>query len=172
MKTRYQTAAGVVDVALVERDGTLAAHIDERELVVDAFHIDERRVTLRIGIGSDAVTVTVAYTVQDGAVVCGVKGRSWTFRQDRGQPCVDSETSQGEAADLVAGMPGKVLEVLVTSGDRVQAGTALVVLEAMKMETTLRASCDACVGEVLVEEGSMVGPGQMLLRLSSLPADS
>jgi biotin carboxyl carrier protein len=68
-------------------------------------------------------------------------------------------------------MPGQVLKVLVTVGQQVSAGAALVVLEAMKMEQTLRASTDGVVEAVLVKPGNVVAPGDTLVEIKALTTD-
>jgi propionyl-CoA carboxylase alpha chain len=65
-----------------------------------------------------------------------------------------------------APMPGQVLKILVRAGQRVSAGDALVILEAMKMEQTLRALMDGVVETVLVKEGDVVAPGDALVRIA------
>jgi biotin carboxyl carrier protein len=62
-------------------------------------------------------------------------------------------------------MPGKVLEVLVRSGERVEAGDGLLLLEAMKMESRLTAEGAGTVAEVRVAAGDMVIGGQVLILL-------
>ena len=76
------------------------------------------------------------------------------------------------AAQIIAPMPGKVLKVMVRDGDLVEAGQALVVIEAMKMETMLAAESAAMVKHVRVEEGQMVDHGAVLIELSPSPASS
>jgi propionyl-CoA carboxylase alpha chain len=66
------------------------------------------------------------------------------------------------AGSLVAPMPGTVIRVEVATGDEVKAGDTLVVLEAMKMEHSVRASADGTVGEILVTAGQQVEPGTVL----------
>src|SRR5258708_10970711 len=60
------------------------------------------------------------------------------------------------AAEITAPMPGKRLKVLVHDGDLVEAGQALVVIEAMKMETTLDPQSAAVVEQVPVAEEARV----------------
>jgi acetyl/propionyl-CoA carboxylase alpha subunit len=71
----------------------------------------------------------------------------------------------GERSSLTAPMPGTVISVLVTEGDRVQARQTLCVLEAMKMETPLASPYDAVVRSVLVAEGDRVAGGATLIEL-------
>jgi acetyl/propionyl-CoA carboxylase alpha subunit len=66
---------------------------------------------------------------------------------------------------LRAPMPGLVLRVQVTAGQRVPAGAGLVVLEAMKMENELKAPAAAVIKAVRVQPGAAVEKGQVLLEL-------
>jgi len=62
-------------------------------------------------------------------------------------------------------MPGTVIKLLVAEGDSVRARQALLVLEAMKMETPLSSPYDAVVRAVHVAEGDRVAGGAILLEL-------
>jgi pyruvate carboxylase subunit B len=68
-------------------------------------------------------------------------------------------------APLVAPMPGLVVRVAVAVGDAVQAGQALVVMEAMKMENELRSSATGTVKAVLAAPGTAVEKGAVLVEL-------
>jgi biotin carboxyl carrier protein len=76
------------------------------------------------------------------------------------------------AHEITAPMPGKVLKVLVRDGDLVETGQPMVVIEAMKMETTLAAESAAMVKRVRVEEGQTVDHGAVLIELSPPPVSS
>ena len=62
-------------------------------------------------------------------------------------------------------MPGQVLKILVEAGQAVRKGEALLVLEAMKMEHTLRAALDGVVEAILVKPGAVVAPGEVLIHV-------
>jgi biotin carboxyl carrier protein len=68
-------------------------------------------------------------------------------------------------APLVAPMPGLIVRVNVADGDVVQAGQGLVVMEAMKMENELRSPAAGTVKRVLVQPGTAVEKGAMLVEL-------
>ncbi len=76
----------------------------------------------------------------------------------------DHAGARGESG-VTAPMPGTVIKVLVAPGDHVQARQALLVLEAMKMETPLTAPYDAVVRTVNVAEGDRVAGGAVLVEL-------
>jgi biotin carboxyl carrier protein len=59
-------------------------------------------------------------------------------------------------------MPGRVVRVLVKSGDQVKARQPVVVVEAMKMENELRALHDGTVSDVAVRDGQPVEAGTLL----------
>lgn len=69
----------------------------------------------------------------------------------------------GFRPDLVAPMPGTILEVLVQPGERVTRGQKLLTLEAMKMRNAIKAPYDAVVAQVLVNPGQTVRYGDVLV---------
>lgn len=77
-------------------------------------------------------------------------------------PSSESAVSVGFPAPLA----GNVFKVLVKAGDPVAAGQVVIILEAMKMETEVRATSAGVVRDVLVREGDAVKVGESLMMLS------
>ena len=78
------------------------------------------------------------------------------------------ESLKGQGAlggidNLAAGMPGKIVKVLVKVGDKVSANQTILVMEAMKMENDMKAPQDVTVKEVRVKEGQSVEAGSILV---------
>ncbi|MBX7074212.1 MAG: pyruvate carboxylase [Pirellulales bacterium] len=67
--------------------------------------------------------------------------------------------------EIGAPMPGMVVKVNVSEGDSIAKGQKLLTLEAMKMQTNLAAERDGKVGEVLVQAGTQVETGDLVIRL-------
>jgi biotin carboxyl carrier protein len=65
-----------------------------------------------------------------------------------------------------APLPGLILQVKVKEGDAVQAGQAIVVMEAMKMENVVPSPHNGTVRKVLVKEGDSVAEGDVLLEVA------
>lgn len=68
---------------------------------------------------------------------------------------------------ILAPMPGLVVEMKVSTGDRIAAGQAVVVVEAMKMQNELSAAAPGIVSEVHVKKGDAVASGQLLVTLAA-----
>lgn len=75
------------------------------------------------------------------------------------------KAAAGDANQIGASMPGMVVSVSVQPGDKVAQGQKLLLLEAMKMQTTVVAEKAGEVTEVLVNAGSQVEAGDLLLVL-------
>ena len=69
------------------------------------------------------------------------------------------------STEILAPMPGKVAKILVNVGDKVAEDDELVMLEAMKMENPIFATCDGTVQEIKVKEGESVSADQILVIL-------
>jgi biotin carboxyl carrier protein len=74
-----------------------------------------------------------------------------------------------EEQEIRSLMPGRVLEVRVAQGDRVEAGQVLIVLEAMKMQNEIRASTEGTVARCAVSAGDAVEGRALLLVVLSSP---
>ncbi len=79
-------------------------------------------------------------------------------------PIPKSATEQGSASSP---MPGVVLKILVSVGQQVNAGDSLLILEAMKMEQTIRAAADGVVESIKVQTGQVVSPGDVLIQVKT-----
>ena len=77
----------------------------------------------------------------------------------------DPDDRGGVAGECRAPLPGAVTKVLVALGDTVAEGEGLVVLEAMKMEHTLRAAGTGTVRRIVTEPGQQVDVGDLLVEL-------
>ena len=75
------------------------------------------------------------------------------------------KADDGDPNQVGAPMPGMIASVPVQAGQRVRAGDVLLSIEAMKMETQLRAERDASVAEVCVRPGDTVEAHELLIRL-------
>ena len=66
---------------------------------------------------------------------------------------------------LVAPMPGKILKIMNKKGAKVKAGDTLIILEAMKMEHTIKASDQGIISDLFVKVGDQVENGSLLMKI-------
>jgi biotin carboxyl carrier protein len=64
-------------------------------------------------------------------------------------------------------MPGKVIKILVSENMEVKQGDPLIVVEAMKMQSTYTAAQDAIVEKIHIEEGDSVVRDQLLITFKT-----
>ncbi len=79
--------------------------------------------------------------------------------------------SSGNKDSVSAPMPGKIIKVLADVGTKVDTGQVLVIMDAMKMEYTLKADRAVTVSEVLVKVGSQVRLGETLVKFQESSED-
>ena len=75
---------------------------------------------------------------------------------------VDPNTSSIEGG-LLAPMPGKISEVLIKKDQKVKAGQSLMIIEAMKMEQTIKSPNAGKISKIMVKKGQQVENGESLL---------
>lgn len=139
--------------------GAVAVKVDGRDIVAEVQLVPGGFV-LRIG---SAVYDVVAYGNDTNVALAS--------REMRADVAVEADRGHGRRAarsskELRAPMPGRIVKVLVKAGDPVDAGTPLVVMEAMKMENELRAAGEGSVAEVRVAEGQTVEGNAVLVTFA------
>ncbi len=81
------------------------------------------------------------------------------------RPALSAPVSNGSGEPVPAQIAGTVVRIDVAEGQHVEAGAALLVLEAMKMNATVSAPRSGTVRDVRVKPGDSVEEGQALLTL-------
>jgi propionyl-CoA carboxylase alpha chain len=147
---------------LLTRDGLRTEHLDGVALV----SLTPQRVVLEVGglrrafqvarYGAELVTV-------DSALGPVALRRLPRFAEPESTPASGS---------LVAPMPGTVLRLAVSEGDRVSAGQPVLWLEAMKMEHQVSAPADGTVSGLAVYAGQQVEVGTVLAVVDPVPSET
>lgn len=74
-----------------------------------------------------------------------------------------SKEAHSVKLEIQSPMPGKILEILVQPGERVELGQVVAILEAMKMENEIASTVDGNVKEIKVTKGDTVALDQVLI---------
>ena len=167
MKLKRRGEARELEVAIVARaDGMLRLSVDGEELTATFELAADGEALLKIG----ERRLRVCAARSRDALMVALGPFSFTFIEAKARA---SGARRGLATpEMVAPMPGKVLKILVSEEQMVAAGDPLIVLEAMKMETTLFAEGASVVRKIRVEVNQMVDHGAVLLELSPVAGSS
>lgn len=170
--TTLRSGAGTVTVQLAPDADGVAAVVDDVPLRVAAVAVGPTVVPVR-GVTTQEVTFEIDGRVHRAVVArsatrvhVALDGRVHTFETGVEGGGAGAAARAGSGA-VVAPMPGKIVAVLVRPGDRVEVGQPLVVLEAMKMETTLAAEIAGTVAAVHGTAGGMVEGGALLVEVTA-----
>jgi biotin carboxyl carrier protein len=122
---------------------------------------------LSLRIDGRVIDLTVEGKPPDLGVVASGHRSYVRVESDRQRAAAAAAAHGGGGAEglVRSPMPGRVVRVLCAVGDEVQAGQALAVIEAMKMENELRAKHPGRVIEVFVAAGDTVEGNAKLLKL-------
>ncbi len=154
-----------IDIERGGDEGRFRVVVGGRERDVDARRIDGT--TWSLLIDGEAYLVDVE-PGKDGDLVVDVGGLvvpvKVTDPRRRLLGAARARETSGPL-EIRAPMPGKVVKILVKSGDSVTSGQGLLVIEAMKMENELRAPRDGTVDKILRAEGQVVDGQEVLVVL-------
>ena len=117
---------------------------------------------------SDGCTVTVngkKYAVKFNGDKAVVNGKEYSVDVKDGIEEVSSNAVSGEGTEVQAPMPGAVLRVLKSVGDTVEENEEIVVIEAMKMETPIKAPVAGTINSISVAQGDKVQTGQVMATI-------
>ena len=103
-----------------------------------------------------------------------INGRTYVINdEDQLNQSGTRKSSGGKTADeITPPMPAVVVSVMVKEGDAVEKGQGVVVVSAMKMETTLYAPFAGTVTKVSVQAGDKVMPGDILVDIAKQESDT
>jgi 3-methylcrotonyl-CoA carboxylase alpha subunit len=141
-------------------------------LQVDGEEFAARHASLADG----TLTAEIAGTRRRAAVVSDAgeltilcEGNAWRLAVD--DPSLRAAAQDAGDGHLMAPMPGTVVQVLVAAGAKVERGTPLMVVEAMKMEHTIKAPADGTVATVHFAVGDPVSEGAELISFEAEAAE-
>jgi len=101
---------------------------------------------------------------EGGDIIQGPVAAETELNQQQSSPApINNNDTQAEAVS--APLAGQIFKIPVTVNQQINEGDVLIILEAMKMETEVRASKNGCITEISVKEGDAVGVGECLIKM-------
>ncbi len=161
IRHRFQLGEVTHEVLLTpESDGAYRARIGEEDYDVFVYGRHDATFTLSVNHHRQAVTVMRG---QDDE--WWVHTLADTYRLYWQTPLPVPQMTEAAKGSLRSPLPGRVIQVLVSEGQVVQAGDVLVIIEAMKMEHRIEAPADGTVSAVYFAAGQMVQADEVLVGL-------
>jgi pyruvate carboxylase subunit B len=164
---QYEATLGdtVFDVAL-NLDETSAV-VNKKDIEFEIVEQSDSQILFRVGTKLHKIR---NIRVDGGEIECTVDGKwiSATLKNEQ-QLLLEKlgfkTAVEKSVGSLQAPMPGKILELLASEGDKVELGDPVAILEAMKMENELKAPCAGTIQSISVTTGASVEKNQILLEI-------
>jgi acetyl/propionyl-CoA carboxylase alpha subunit len=93
-----------------------------------------------------------------------VNGKTFKYEEGSGRKNRSGKGNVSNPNQILAPMPGKITAIKKPSGD-VKIGDVVIMMEAMKMEYSLKANLDGKIKKISVKEGDQVTQGQLLVEI-------
>ena len=155
MKTQIQLNDEMIDIDIIEQNPRFVLfNLEGTEYAVNLASVDDYKYNLAYSNANSTVASVGTHFVIDG-----IEFNIDAPRRSRGK------AKSADHGQMTSPMPGKILKIFVKAGDVVQAGTPILVMEAMKMEHTIKASKEGVVEKIHFKEGDQVQGGVELVKL-------
>lgn len=105
-----------------------------------------------------------------GSLLLNIEGKEFTsttksLLQDKAEQLVSKKAKENIYNLVNAPMPGLVLDIKVSVGDKIKIGDTLLILEAMKMENSIKSNYSGVIKEIFVEKNYPVEKGTKLISI-------
>jgi biotin carboxyl carrier protein len=81
---------------------------------------------------------------------------------------INSDANKIDENNIIAPMPGKIVDIFLSEGDIVNAGEPILTLEAMKMQNEISANCNGVIRKIKVQAGQSVMKDELLIEIQSI----
>lgn len=149
-----------VDI-LSKKDGKISFVLNDKEYTYRLTEMVEPQLTLK----TDPHNFNIPFAKnRDGKIFASVNGKDVFLEL----PQKGRATKKGDdAGHMVSPMPGKIFKLIANEGDSVKKGDPILIMEAMKMEHTIRANIDGLVEKIFYKEGEQIDGGVELVSIKA-----
>jgi acetyl/propionyl-CoA carboxylase alpha subunit len=158
MRLKYELLEREHEVETLQRSPSLAIKINDKRVIINDFQTDDAAQTFVIDDRDHKV-----FVVRDSdTIFIHADGETWEIRAIN---AIDAASQgRGSSDAVIAPMPGTVVTAHVAAGQQVTIGQTLIVIESMKLQTTIVADRDGSIAEVFFGENESFNKGAELMR--------
>ncbi|MGE4564283.1 MAG: biotin/lipoyl-containing protein [Victivallaceae bacterium] len=116
----------------------------------------------------DGKAITVELAADGSAYHAKVNGKTFAVKVAEGAAApaaAPAAAKSGAAVDIKSPLPGTVIKIIAPAGSNIAEGDTILVMEAMKMETEIKAEKGGRITEILVNQAQVVAAGDVLARI-------
>jgi 3-methylcrotonyl-CoA carboxylase alpha subunit len=161
---KLYSVSATMNIALVESPQQWTLHINEVEMTVSGSITDDTLTCSLNGVKTASPIMfndgTISLFTSQGMLTAQIQG-----------PDLGEVGEDDHANAVVAPMNGTVVALLVKAGDKVTKGQQLIIVEAMKMEHSIKAPYDGTVAECFFNTGDLVSGGVALIDITKSDAE-
>lgn len=99
-------------------------------------------------------------------------GRTFVYETEQQKKRGRGKSEAIKSGTIAAPMPGKIIKILKSKGDSVQVGDVVIVMEAMKMEYTLKSQAEGVIKTLDCKLGEQVSLGRALVHIDPKAGES
>lgn len=147
-------------IGFEEKEELSLFSIDDEQKEIEFLRIDESTYSILV----DNRSITVGVFREGKKIQVFHEGDLYEIEAVSGRDA--SQTEGSGSLNITAPMHSRVVKILREQGDSVEVGDSVIVVEAMKMESELKASASGTVKEIRVKEGETVEKDSVLVALS------
>jgi biotin carboxyl carrier protein len=150
-------------VELVRSGSNWVCKLDGHSFPIDAVALQSN--VLSVLIDGKSYEIKQEITGSDLNIVVGRERFSASVRDPRSLRSRRRSDAGSGPRKISAPMPGKVVRILAKTGEQVEAGQGVVIIEAMKMQNELKSPKKGAVKKIHAAEGALVEAGQVLAEI-------
>ncbi|MFT4562082.1 MAG: acetyl/propionyl-CoA carboxylase alpha subunit [Gammaproteobacteria bacterium] len=158
MKLNYRFLGEEFSLAPLQRTPQLSVSVNDLAMHVNDYSIDSPDQTFMLDGAQNEV-----FVARDGDdIFIHADGEVWEIRAVNAVEAAGTGSSSNDT--VIAPMPGIVVSAPIVAGQTVTQGQTLIVIESMKLQTSIMADRDGCIAEVFFAQDESFDKGAELMR--------
>ena len=166
MNNEYRLNDETYSISLDKSENGYTVNVGDKSLPLSVEKVDENTIMLT----TDGVKKILHVAKTDGKIFVQLDGRVHVLEDI----LAEEESGGAGGAEIVDGvqkviapMPGKIVKITVSEGEKVTKGTTVCIVEAMKMENVVQAKLDGVAKNISFKAGDLVDTESPILEIVS-----